>query len=223
MQLERMRGQTMIETLLMMPIMLLVIFGTLYIAHYGIVNERTQLGMRYAGVEAFVQGQTAAYTAADIYSNLSGGTQPVPCPTAPPGVYTNSAPYPGPSSPPLWSPDAPVDQAGDTTTSTCSPTFTDLGGASFLAARFIAATQIKANAGVSIPAYLRPLLGGNVTFAQTNAQTAFAHAAYPGIILYCVAKAHDATLNSITANGTVTLPTPMPGLPTAPPANGSGC
>ncbi|MGZ3505495.1 MAG: TadE/TadG family type IV pilus assembly protein [Vulcanimicrobiaceae bacterium] len=219
--MQLMRGQTLVETLLVMPIMLFVIFATLYIAHYGIVNERTQIGLRYAGVEAFVQGQTDAYTAADIYSNLSGGTQPVPCPTAPPGVYTNSAPYPGPSSPPLWSPDAPVDGAGDTMTSSCSPTFTDLGGASFLAARFISATQITSNAGVSIPAYLQPLLGR--IFTQTNAATAFAHSAYPGIILYCVAKAHDATLNSITANGTVGLPTPMPGLPTAPPANGSGC
>ncbi len=219
MQLEATRGQTLLETLLMMPIMLFIIFAMLYMAHLGIVNERTQVGLRYAGVQSFVQGQTQAYTAADIYANLSGGTQPVPCPTSPPGVYTNSAPYPGPSSPPLWSPDAPLDQAGDTTTSTCQVTFTDLGGASFLASRFIAFTQITSHAGVSIPGYLQSLLGG--FFAQTSAGTEFAHSAYPGIILYCVSKAHDATLNSITANGTVGLPTPMPGLPTPPPANGS--
>ncbi|HEY8313870.1 MAG TPA: hypothetical protein VIG51_06820 [Candidatus Baltobacteraceae bacterium] len=221
MQLETMRGQTLVETLLMMPVGLFVIFAMLYIAHFGIVNERTQLGMRYAGVESFVQGQTQAYTAADIYANLAGGTQPVPCPTAPAGVYTNSAPYPGPSTPPLWSPDAAVDGSGSVTSSTCQVTFTDLGGASFLASRFIAATQITSNAGVSIPKYLQPILGA--LFAKTNASSAFAHSAYPGIILYCVSKAHDATLNSITANGTVGLPTPMPGLPTPPPSNGGGC
>lgn len=208
MQLERMRGQTLVETLLMMPVAIFAIFALIYITHFGIVNERTYLSMRYAGVAAFTQGASAAYTAADVYSNLAGGQQPVPCPTPPAGAFDNSAPYPGPSTPPLFKPDA-------LTIPACTTTFTDLGGATFLAARFISATSIGVNATVNVPAYLQPLIG---KITNTHSVGSFVHSAYPGIILFCVTKAHDAVYQSVTAGGTLSLPTPNPGQPTAPPA-----
>ena len=208
MQLELQRGQTLIETLLVMPIALFTIFALIYITHFGIVNERTYLSMRYAGVAAFTQGASQAYTAADVYANLAGGQQPVPCPTPPAGVFTNSDPYPGPSTPPLFTPDGLSIPA-------CTTAFTDLGGASFLAARYVSSTAVGVNASVNVPQYLQPLLGAVTT---THAAGAFVHSAYPGIILYCVSKAYDAVSQSLTAGNTVSLPTPAPGQPTAPPA-----
>lgn len=212
MQLESLRGQTLIETLLIMPVAIFAIFALIYIAHFGVVNERTFLSMRYAGIAAFTQGQNQAYTAADIYSNLAGGQQPVPCPTPPAGAFDNTAPYPGPSTPPLFRPDALSIPA-------CTTTFTDLGGASFLAARFISSTSIGVNASVNVPAYLQPLIGA---VTNTHAVGSFVHSAYPGIILFCVSKAYDAVYQSVTAEGTLTLPTPGPGQPTAPPAPTGG-
>ena len=210
MHLESMRGQTLVETVLMMPIALFALFALLFITHFGIVNERTYLSLRYAGVAAFLQGSSQAYTAANVYSNLAGGQQPVPCPTPPTGVFNNSAPYPGPTSAPLWNPDS-------VNVPPCTTSFTDLGGASFLAARFIPATSIAVNASVNVPAYLQPLLG---KVSTTSTAGSFVHSAYPGIILYCVAKAYSAVHDSVTANETVNLPTPGPGQPTAPPAPG---
>lgn len=205
---EHQRGQTMIETVLMMPIALLALFALIYISRFGIVNERTYQAMRYAGVAAFTQGTNQAYTAADIYSNLAGGQQPVPCPTPPAGAFDGSAPYPGPGTIALFRPDSISIPA-------CTTSFTDLGGASFLAARFISATSIGVNASVNVPGYLQPLIG---SVTNTHATGAFVHSAYPGIILYCVAQAYDAVSQSLTAAGTLTLPTPGPGQPTAPPA-----
>lgn len=207
-----MRGQTLIETLLMMPVALFALFALIYITRFGIVNERTYLSMRYAGVAAFTQGTSQAYTAADVYANLAGGQQPVPCPTPPVGAFDNSAPYPGPSTPPLFRPDS-------ITIPACTTAFTDLGGASFLAARFISSTAIGVNATVNVPTYLQPLIGKMTT---TNAVGSFVHSAYPGIILFCVAKAYNAVNDSVTAVGTLSLPTPGPGQPTAPPAPQNG-
>jgi hypothetical protein len=207
---ERMRGQTLVETLIMMPIALFALFAMIFITHFGIVNERTYLALRYAGVAAFVQGAGQAYTAANVYANLAGGQQPVPCPTPPAGAFTNTAPFPGPSSAPLWNPDS-------ITIPACTTAFTDLGGASFLAARFIPSTAISVSASVNVPQYLQPLLGAVST---SNTAASFVHSAYPGIILFCVAKAYSAVHDSVTAMDTVSLPTPSPGEPTAPPAGG---
>ncbi len=213
MHVEHMRGQTLVETLLMMPVALFALFALIFITHYGIVSERTYLSMRYAGVTAFLQGTGAAYTAANVYSNLAGGQQPVPCPTPPTGAFNNTAPYPGPASAPLWNPDK-------ITVSPCTTAFTDLGGASFLAARFIPSTLVALSASVNVPGYLQPLLGKTST---TNASSSFVHSAYPGIILFCVSKAYNAVHDSVTAEGTVNLPTPNPGQPTPPPGGNNKC
>lgn len=207
---RRQRGQALTETIIVLPVVILAIFGILYLSHAGIVEERTQSAIRYAGFTGFYGQSNQAYTAADIYSNMQGGAQPVPCPTAPAGAYNDTAPYPGPSSPPLWNPDWQI-------SSNCGLVTQNIGGAEFLASRTLAATAVNVQTGVNVPSYLRPLIGN---FGVMFAQTSFTHPQYPGIIMYCNVDTFNAVHDSITAMSSVSMPTPLPApSPTAQPSN----
>jgi len=197
----RQRGQALVETILMLPLAIFCVFAILYLAHAGIMNERAQAAIRFAGFTGFYGQSDQAYTAADIYANLQGGTQPVPCPTAPAGIFSDTAPFPGPASPRLWGPNWQV-------SSNCGTMVKNIGGAEFLASRDIAATLVNVQTGVTVPAFLQPLIGGNaVIFAQTT----FAHPQYPGIIMYCNPGTYSAVHDSITAMSSASMPTPIPG------------
>lgn len=177
------RGQTLPETALLLPILLLAAFGVIYFSQFGVANERAQLAVRYGGITSFVAQPTAFYSATNIYAfyeGAAGQSAPAVCPTAPPGAYSDSAPFPGPSSAPYWLP-AQIFTASPQ--SGCTFTVKNLGGASFLATHYFSATQVASAASVTIPVYLQGLLGsgpGNV-----SASEAFAHPAYPAIILEC--------------------------------------
>lgn len=197
----RQRGQALTETIIMLPVGIFCVFAILYLGHAGIMAERSQAAIRYAGFTGFYGQSDQAYTAADIYANLQGGTQPLPCPTAPPGAFNDTAPYPGPASPTLWGPDWQI-------SSNCQTITQNIGGAEFLASRDIAATVVNVQTGINVPPFLQPLIGSNtVMFAQT----AFAHPQYPGVIMYCNSDTYSAVHDSITAMSTVGMPTPMPG------------
>lgn len=205
------RGQTLIETVIMLPVVLLVLFGILYVARLGVVNERAQLALRYGGIAAFDTG-TSAYSAANIYANLSGAEPPSPCPTPPAGAFSNGTPFPGPTSAPFWQPDPNATPNG-----TCTLAITDLGGAQFLASHYFAATSLSVTAGVDIPSFLQGILGGQTTNIATISDS-FVHAAYPGIILYCSSEVRSRVQGAITAQGSSTPPTPIPNGSTPPPA-----
>ena len=204
----RQRGQALTETIIVLPIVLLSVFAILYLGHAGLVAERAQAALRYAGFAGFYGVGNQAYTAADIYSNLQGGAQPVPCPTAPAGAFDNTAPYPGPANPRLWGPDWQV-------SSSCGMVTKNIGGTGVLASRTISATIVNVQTGVNVPEYLRPTIGKNAVIA---AQTVFAHPAYAGIIMYCNAGTYSAVRDSITAMSSVGMPTPIPGSGTPTPA-----
>lgn len=196
----RQRGQALIETVIMLPIAIFCVFAILYLAHAGIMTERTQSAIRYAGFAGFYGQSDQAFTAADIYSNLQGGAQPLPCPTAPAGAFNDTAPYPGPASPQLWGPNWQI-------SSNCATIVRNIGGAEFLASRDISATVVNVQTGIDVPAYLQPLIGST---AVMYAKTAFSHPAYPGVLMYCNPPTYEAVHDSITAMSTVGMPTPLP-------------
>ncbi|TAM87091.1 hypothetical protein EPN42_12125 [bacterium] len=175
------RGQTLPETVLFLPILLLATFAVIYFSQLGVANERAQLGVRYGGLTSFVSQPTAYYSATDIYAfyESAAGLTAAPCPTAPPGAYTDSAPFPGPSSAPYWTP-AQIQPAP---TSNCSLVVKNLGGASFLATHYFSATQVSTGATIAVPPYLQSLVGS--TFGQVSASESFVHPAYPAVILAC--------------------------------------
>ena len=211
------RGQTIIETLIALPVMLVVLFAIVYVARIGVVNERAQLALRYGGIAGF-DAQSGAYSAADIYSNLTPTANPSPCPGPALGAFNNSAPFPGPTSAPFWQPDKNEAASG-----TCQAQFFGLGGAQFLASHYFTATAVSVSAGIDVPQYIRAALGE--TSQTTNSSGTFVHAAFPGAILYCSTEVRDRVYGAITASGSSIPPTPIPigATPSPAPNNNGAC
>lgn len=199
-----------------MPIVLLGIFAIVYISQFGVVSERAELALRYGGIAAF-DTSSSEYSAASIYYNLSG--QVPACPAAPVSIVQGAGPFPGPTSAPFWQPsaDAPA-------TSSCSGLPYGFGGSQFIASHYWGTTTLTVSAGVDVPPYLKPALGGNTGTATTT--LTFIHAAYPGVILYCSTEIDNRVKAAVTANGSNPLPTPIPDgtdLSTPPPDNNGHC
>jgi Flp pilus assembly protein TadG len=204
------RGQTIIEFVVAMPILLLALFAIVYFSQYGVVSERAELALRYGGIAAFNSG-TNEYGAANIYYNISGA-QPA-CPTPPTAILNGGGPFPGATSAPFWQPSTDVQAP----TSSCSSGAAGFGGSQFIASHFWATTQVNVQAYVDVPPYLRPALGG-ANSGIANASMTLVHAAYPGIILWCSTEVRARVQNAITASGSAVLPTPIPDGSTPPPA-----
>ena len=202
MQLDRQRGQTIVEMIVALPIVLLALFGVLYVARVGVINERAELALRYGGITSF-DANSGAYSIENMYQNVSNVyTTPGPCPTPPAGVFSGASPFPGPTSAPFWQPD---DANGPTTT--CTPSVLGFGGAQFLATHYVMATVVNVTAHVNVPAYLSGLIGSASTLS-TTAQ--FEHGAPPAMILYCSKEVENRVWGAITAESSTNTPPPPP-------------
>jgi hypothetical protein len=209
------RGQTIIEFVVAMPIVLFALFAIIYFAQYGVVSERTELALRYGGIAAFNTG-TGEYSAADIYSNLSGNT-PGSCPTPPSAILYGGGPFPGATSPPFWQPNALP------TPPTCSTQPYGFGGSQFIASHFWTESKVNLQAIVNVPAFLQAALGAST--AQTDSTLTFIHAATPAIIIYCSQEVQSRVQASLDNEGGASLPTPIPDGSTPEPAQSgnTGC
>jgi hypothetical protein len=204
------RGQTVIEFVVAMPIVLLGLFAIIYFARFGVVSERSELALRYGGIVEFNDGGNV-YSAANIYYNLNG--QRPPCPTPPVTIVNGAGPFPGATSAPFWQADSDVAAPS----SSCTADASGFGGSQFIASHFWATTQVNVNANVDVPPYLQPALGASSGNADTT--LTFVHAAFPGIILWCSTEVRYRVNASLTNGGSSTLPTPMPdGTDTSTPA-----
>lgn len=203
------RGQTLIEMTIVLPVVLIALFGIIYVARFGVVDERAQLALRYGGITGFITG-SGAYSAANIYANLDPSSVPQPCPTPALGAFSDSSPFPGPTSAPFWQPDATG------STAPCSPAVFGMGGAQFLASHYFSATSLNVSATVNVPSYIQSLLGQT---SSVSASETFVHPAFPGMILYCSKEVRDRVVGAITAQGSSIPPTPIPnGAPNPSPA-----
>lgn len=195
------RGQALIEMTIALPVVLIALFGILYVARIGVVGERAQLAVRYGGITGFISGSNA-YSAANLYANLNPSSLPQPCPTPALGAFSDSAPFPGPSSAPFWQPDA------TSNASPCAPAVYGLGGAQFLASHFFSATSLSVSASVDVPSFIQTVLGESSQ--SVGAAEAFVHPAFPGMILYCSTEVRARVNDAVTAQGSDVLPTPIP-------------
>ncbi|MDE2481741.1 MAG: pilus assembly protein [bacterium] len=194
------RGQTLIEMVIALPVILIALFGIIYVARVGVVNERAQLALRYGGIAGFITGSNA-YSAANIYENLSANGMPQPCPTPAMGALTGASPFPEPSAAPFWQPDTAA-------SAPCTPTVYGLGGAQFLASHYFSATSLSISGGVDVPSYIQDVLGE--TSHVVGASEAFVHPAFPGMILYCSTEVRARVYGAVTASGSSIPPTPIP-------------
>ena len=196
------RGQTIIELVVAMPIVLFVLFAIIYMSRYGVLSERAELALRYGGITGFQNG--TAYSAANIYANIGTPSQtPSPCAGAPTTILTGGGPFPGPSPAAFWQPDTDVASPA----STCTSSVIGFGGAQFLATHYLGTTIVNVTADMDVPSYLHPLMGSSAV-VSTTAQ--FAHSAFPGLILYCSKEVHDRVWGAITAESTTNTPPPAP-------------
>ncbi|HVA34493.1 MAG TPA: hypothetical protein VNG31_10110, partial [Candidatus Baltobacteraceae bacterium] len=160
-----------------------------------------------------------AYSASNIYANLEPSALPSPCPGPALGAFSNSAPFPGPTSAPFWQPDL-----ADAASGSCAPVAFGWGGAQFLAAHLFSATLVTASAGVAVPTFIQATLGQSTK--TESAAESFVHAATPGVIMYCSTEVRDRVNGAITASGSSVPPTPIPvgSTPTpSPPDNNGVC
>ena len=194
------RGQTLIEMVIALPVILIALFGVIYVSRVGVVDERAQLALRYGGIAGFITGSNA-YSAANIYENLSPTGMPVPCPTPAMGALTGASPFPEPSAAPFWQPD-------NTATAPCTPTVYGLGGAQFLASHYFSATSLSITANIDVPSYIQSVLGENSHVV--GASEAFVDPAFPGMILYCSTEVRGRVYGAVTASGSSVPPTPIP-------------
>jgi hypothetical protein len=202
------RGQTLVETALFLPLVLLVLFGTIYVGHLGVVGDRAQLAIRYGGITNFASTSSGIYNNSAIYTAAQNPTLPASCPTPAAFALYDAAPLPGPTTPPYWQPKS---VAG-----TCTPAAYRIGGAQFLASHFFAASNESLTATVDPPLFLEHL---NVVGAGqvATAAIAFVHPADPSTILYCSSEVDTRVVAALMAPTTTVTPPPSP-LPTPNPS-----
>lgn len=192
------RGQTLFETAVALPIALLALFAVIYYCNAGIVSERTQLTARYGALNLFALDSGPAYSAGNIYTATANTNV---CPAPPTTLLSNGAPLPPPTSNSLWNP-------GAVSPPTCTLLTKDLGGASFLMARYLTAGNVTVTATPSqtvIPNdWLTKITGGR-GIVPVTASLAWVHAAWPGAIIACISKTSQEVEDLLTATETVNL------------------
>lgn len=190
MQLNGSRGQALIETALMLPIIILLLFGIIYFANFGVVNQRVQIAIRYGGLVGF-NNSGGLFSAANIYQ-AGVGAPTVNCPAPPVGVLADASPFPGPTSVPFFNPStatAPVPL--------CSVTALNFkGGAQFLAADYLANAFESMSASSDVPNYLNGIFGSLTTVTQSETWT---HPAWPAVILACTGPSSYKNLETAQA------------------------
>jgi hypothetical protein len=191
------RGQTLPEAVFFLPIVLLALFGTIYVSQFWVVAERTQLAIRYGSP---VTNPAADYNVANIYKAATNPTNAA-CTSAPLTVLWDGAPLPGPTSAPYWQP-----SASPAPSSTCSTTFSKNQGAQFLAL-YVQSTQLNMTTSVNVPQFLVNFAGLG-SFSSTSASQAFGRPADPAGIM-CHSK-------EVNARVTAALNVPSPAPTTTP-------
>lgn len=161
------RGQTLAESMLFIPIVLLLLFGTIYISQFAVTSERSQTAVRYGGNTSFSSASSQIFSVARVYDIIGGGS-PLSCPTPPAGIITGASPLPGPASAPYWQP-------ASVTTSCSMFTQPRANGG------FLAASREVATATVNVPSYISSI-GHSVS---AGASEAYVHPADPGVIMTC--------------------------------------
>lgn len=169
----RSRGQALAETAIFLPITLLVLFGVIWAAQYGVMSERVESAIRYSGLISNQLNPYVQYSFYVLYNSVgtSGNTTIAAQTCNPPttDALTNSGTYPGPTSGPFWqaTPAPPTAQCTNTTSQ--AATFSSGMNQAALAL----ANTPSVSAAVVVPSYMQKAMGfGNVIGASSLAVTA---------------------------------------------------
>ncbi|HEV3086058.1 MAG TPA: TadE family protein [Candidatus Elarobacter sp.] len=151
----RSRGQALIETALVLPLFLIVMFLVVWGLQVGVLGERVELVARYGGMVSARINPYQQYSVYAAYSAASGAPLPTSCVTPPSGLVTNGGPLAAPASPtqPFWQP-----SAGSTATSAiCGKALENSSALS--APMLLGRTAITVEAANDTPAALVGIIG----------------------------------------------------------------
>lgn len=188
---EAERGQALVETVLFLPVALVVLFAIVYFARFGVLDERTQTALRYGAQVSYES--SVRYSAADIYATVATTGSPV-CPSNAVSDMTGIVNGTGPSASAraFWKPDVPA-------TATCTVTTANFGGASWSSYHYVTVTHQSVAATMNVPSSLASLLGGTGT---VSGSLGYAHADPPSMIIWCVSNVATAVSTALNVSYT---------------------
>jgi hypothetical protein len=204
------RGQTIAESLIFLPVALLLLFGVIYVSQYGVISERAYLAARYAGN---VQAVSQLYSAENIYSNLSttsGGsvtvTKPTACATPATTYMTQGTPFTGATSPPYWQPTS--------SSSSCSLNVYQISApGEFTTTQYIFEGSVENVSATYSPAgrvpYLAKIIDPTNAGLGVTASEVFLQSADPAMLLYCSPALQTGVNNSLNASVLSVAPNPQ--------------
>jgi hypothetical protein len=227
-------GQALIESILFMPILLLALFGLLFFARYGVLDERAQMAVRYGGNVAYQKGQL--YTISTLQDLIAGALQPSSSQLAvfcvnPNGSSTNTVQaaagdalienqgnatssnpetaLAGPSAESFWKPTTTGSYGGGS----CTPTSVSLSQGSSSPIVPLSMTGVTVQGNVAVPSYLSFLYGGLGTAAFTG-QWNVVNLGLPTTLIACNVPLLDVLELAVAPASPVTGTTP-PGCPSS--------
>ncbi len=208
------RGQAFVETMIFLPVFLLVLFGIIWIVQSSVVNERLQFAVRYSGL---VSSQVSPYSAWSLYSLYENTEYPGSATNAthacsPPAIniLSNAAPFPGPTSPPFWEPVS-------TGVPNCTNNKVTMSGPSFVQPAIFYESISSLSAGTAVPAYLTYQNPPLTSPQFLSATQKFFTAPDMQLMLNCYSDLDQAVQQSLSGSGgsKVSPPTALPLYPSS--------
>ncbi len=166
------RGQALIESVVFLPLFLLVLFGIIWIVQVSVLNERAQIAVRYSGLISNESSPYTQYSVYAVYNNVGALAQPSPSACATPatdGLMNDNAngAFPGPKAAPFWWPD------GSTSNGTCVAGTAAIRGGALTTPLLLIHSAATIGATKAIPLYIQgatgpfSMLGANQNFVNT--------------------------------------------------------
>lgn len=198
------RGQALLETAVILPVFLLLLYGLLWIVTSGVVNERVQVAVRYSGMVSNESSPYVQYSLYALYNNLSGMTPPpkAACVAPDTDALLNNGNFPGPTTPSFWQPKG-------ATNGTCRPGTASLIGGGLVQGQVFNHTLSQISSKTQITGLAASAVGS--TLQDLQASQNYLDAPDVGTILKCYGElgaAVSASLKATAMGPALTAPLP---------------
>ncbi|MEO6912821.1 MAG: TadE family protein [Candidatus Baltobacteraceae bacterium] len=183
------RGQALIETAIVLPLFLLLVYGVMWIVRSGVVNERVQIAVRYSGLVSSQASPYIDYSMYALYNNLEGIGAPPVAACGPPttDALDNNGQFLGPPTSPYWLPGA--------TNGACTAGHATLQGGAIVQPEVFTHTLSSITSQTPIEGVLSTALGQNAQ--QVAASQNYLDAPGIGTVLVCYPDIDDAVSASL--------------------------
>ncbi|MGH7754686.1 MAG: hypothetical protein ACREM8_00175 [Vulcanimicrobiaceae bacterium] len=200
----------MIETAIAMPLFLLALFGIIWVFQIGVLGERSQLSVRYAGLISQGSNPLLDYSLYSMYNNLNGQAlvTGAPCTAPDPNIIQGNGPtgVGAVVGAPFWQP-----KVGSTTLAkTCS--HVAVGDGRYNRLFEVDYSDLAVSSQKDVPTYLTQALGSTMTL---GAEQNFFKSVDVGTLLHCYLDLQNAETADLMPSTDTSAPTPVTPLPLA--------